>query len=55
MVDDVCTDLLNIASELECPAQRCVQCGEIVDAVILKNRSLHQQSLATQHQPVSMH
>jgi ArsR family metal-binding transcriptional regulator len=55
MVNDVCIDLLNSASELECTAQRCVQCGEIVDSVILRNRSLHRQSSVTQHHPVSMH
>ena len=38
MVGEVCMDLLN--SELECVASRCVQCGEVVDAVILANRSL---------------
>jgi len=55
MVYDVCIDLLNSASELECTAQRCVQCGEVVDAVILRNRSINRLSSAAQYQSVSMH
>jgi hypothetical protein len=38
MVADFCMDLLNSTGELECSASRCVQCGEIVDPVILRNR-----------------
>jgi len=37
------------ASEWEIAPRRCVQCGDVIDAVILRNRSLHQQSVATQH------
>lgn len=55
MVSDVCLDLMNSTSELECTARRCVQCGDIIDAVILRNRSLHQQSETTQLQPISVH
>lgn len=55
MVNDVCIDLLNCTSELECTARRCVQCGDIIDAVILRNRSIHHQSLTTQHQPASVY
>ena len=54
MVNEVSMDLRNSTSELECATRRCVQCGDIVDAVILRNRSLHRQSVATQHQPVSV-
>lgn len=59
MVGDVCMDLLN--SELKCVASRCVQCGEVIDAVILANRSLPRVSarrFATAHlsiQPISSH
>ena len=53
MVDEVSMDLRNSTSELECATRRCVQCGDIVDALILRNRSLYRQSLATQHQLVS--
>jgi hypothetical protein len=38
MVDDFCMDLLNGVRELKAVASRCVQCGEVVDPVILKNR-----------------
>jgi len=55
MVKEVSMDLWNSTSELECATRRCVQCGDIVDTVILMNRSLHRQSLATQHQPTSIH
>lgn len=55
MVSDVCTDLRNSTSELECTARRCVQCGDIIDAVILRNRSNHKQSKTTQHAPASVH
>ena len=54
MVNEVSMDLMNSSSELECATRRCVQCGDIVDAVILRNRSLHRQSFATQQQPVSV-
>jgi RNase P subunit RPR2 len=55
MVKDVSMDLRNSTSELECATSRCVQCGDIVDPVILRNRSIHRQSVATQHQPASAH
>jgi len=38
MVNDFCIDLLNSTGELEFAAKRCVQCGDIVDPVILRNR-----------------
>jgi hypothetical protein len=53
MVNEVCIDLVNTTSELECTARRCIQCGDIIDAIILKNRSLQQRSMTTQ--PLSMH
>jgi hypothetical protein len=55
MVSDLCIDLLNSTNELECTARRCVQCGDIIDAVILRNRSIRQQSLTIQHQSASMY
>jgi len=54
MVDDISMDLQDNTSELECSARRCVQCGEIIDAVILRNRSLRQQSETTQQQSTAM-
>lgn len=44
MVNDFCTDLLNSTGELEFAAKRCVQCGEVVDPIILRNRRLRQDS-----------
>ena len=38
MVTDFSMDLLFCIGETEFAAKRCVQCGEIVDAVILRNR-----------------
>lgn len=46
MVNDFCMDLLNSTGELEFAAKRCVQCGEVVDAVIQRNRQLRQGSMA---------
>ncbi len=48
MVREVSTDLMNIAGELEYVTTRCVQCGDILDPVILRNRSLHQQPMTVQ-------
>lgn len=45
MVNEVCVDLMNSSSELECPTRRCLQCGDILDPVILRNRQLTQASL----------
>ena len=42
MVSDFCMDLLNSTGELEFAAKRCVQCGEVVDPVILRNRRIGQ-------------
>lgn len=42
MVSDVCFDLWQSTSELACPTQRCLQCGDIIDAVILRNRQCGQ-------------
>ena len=48
MVTDFYMDLLFCIGETEFAAQRCVQCGEIVDTVILRNRQLRQNSMAVQ-------
>jgi hypothetical protein len=40
MVGELCMDLLNSTGELEFAAKRCVQCGEVVDPVILANRAI---------------
>jgi hypothetical protein len=48
MVDDLCMDLLNSFGESKFAAKRCVQCGEVVDPLILSNRQLRQDSMAVQ-------
>jgi ribosomal protein S27AE len=45
MVSDFCMDLLNSTGELEFAAKCCVQCGAVVDPVILHNRQLRQESM----------
>lgn len=42
MVHEFCTDLLNGTGELDCSVARCVQCGDVVDPVIRRNRYLQQ-------------
>lgn len=51
MVSDFCMDLLNSTGELEFAAQRCVQCGEVVDPVIQRNRQLRQDLLTIRSVP----
>lgn len=46
MVNEVCFDLSHSTRELECPTQRCLQCGDIIDAVIIRNRQLGQAAPA---------
>jgi hypothetical protein len=48
MVTDFCMDLLFCIGETEFPAKRCVQCGEIVDPVILRNRGAKQEPVTAQ-------
>jgi len=38
MIREFCMDLLNSTGELEIQTLRCVQCGDVVDPVILRNR-----------------
>ena len=40
MVAEQCFDLLSDSGHLDFLARRCVQCGELVDLVILRNRRL---------------
>lgn len=46
MVGEFCMDLLNGTGELDLLAFRCVQCGEIIDRVVLMNRGLQRSSAA---------
>jgi hypothetical protein len=48
MVTDFCMDLLFCIGETEFAAKRCVQCGEIVDPVILHNRGTKQEPVTAQ-------
>ena len=48
MVNDFCMDVLNNTGESEVAAKRCVQCGEVVDPVILQNRGARQEPMAAQ-------
>ena len=45
MVNEVCIDLMNSSSELDCATRRCVQCGDILDPVILRNRRIRQEPM----------
>lgn len=48
MVQDFCLDVLGNMGESELAATRCVQCGEVVDSVILLNRQLSQEPMTVQ-------
>jgi hypothetical protein len=48
MVTDFYMDLLFCIGETEFAAQRCVQCGEIVDPVILRNREINHEPVTAQ-------
>ena len=48
MVNDFCMDLLNNTGESKIASKRCVQCGEVVDPVILQNRGTRQEPLTVQ-------
>jgi hypothetical protein len=63
MVREFCTDLLNSNGELDCSLARCVQCGDVIDPVICRNRRLRQvagtvremkASSASNHKQVSV-
>ena len=48
MVQDFCLDMLGNIGESEFAAKRCVQCGEVVDPVILRNRGTRQEPMTVQ-------
>ena len=48
MVQDFCLDVLGSICESEFAAKRCVQCGEVVDPVILRNRGTKQEPVIAQ-------
>lgn len=39
MVVDHCFDVLGDAGEIDCKVFRCIQCGDVVDPVILRHRT----------------
>jgi len=55
MVNDFCMDLLNSTGELKFAAKRCVQCGAVVDPVILHNRQLRQELMPSRSVRRSVH
>lgn len=40
LVNELSIDLWSSTNELENGARRCVQCGDVIDAVILRNRRI---------------
>ena len=48
MVNDSYIDLLNNVGESKFSSKRCVQCGEVVDSVILLNRQLREDPMTAQ-------
>ncbi len=55
LVNDLSIDLWSCASELGYGARRCVQCGDVIDAVILRNRRIQlvSSSLSSTATPAS--
>jgi hypothetical protein len=45
MVNDSYLDLLNNVGESKVSTNRCVQCGEVVDPVILRNRAVSHEAM----------
>lgn len=39
LVVDDCFDVLGDAGEIDCRVLRCIQCGDLTDPVILRNRA----------------
>jgi RNase P subunit RPR2 len=54
MVKEVSADMLNSAGQLECVTTRCVQCGDILDPVILRNRNFRQQPMTVRNAAQSL-
>jgi hypothetical protein len=53
MVPEFCMDLLNSTGELDCEARRCVQCGEVVDSLVLQNRRTQHEAVSSRRTRVS--
>lgn len=50
LVRDYCVDVVQGGGELT--AARCIQCGDVVDAVILANRQMHAVGISNGPAPV---
>jgi len=55
MVNDFCMAFLHSTADLEVVAKRCVQCGEVVDPVIERNRRVRQEGEAIRPLGRSVH
>ena len=55
MVNDLSMAVLHSTSDLEFVAKRCVQCGEVVDPVIERNRRVRQEGEAIRPLGRSVH
>lgn len=55
MVGEFCMDLANTAGGLDVETLRCVQCGEVVDPVILQNRKHQQKTITEKASKMSVH
>jgi hypothetical protein len=55
MVGEFCADLLSSAGELDFISCRCVQCGEVIDQVILQNRQRQQEMMLRKKVQVAVH
>jgi len=54
MVGEFCMDLLSSTGELEFLAFRCLQCGDVVDPVILQNRRRQQEAMVAKAPRISV-
>ena len=46
MVREFCTDMLTSAGEPHFLVSRCVQCGDVIDPVVLQNRRRQQEAVS---------
>ncbi len=51
MVTEICIDLWSSVGEPECKASRCVQCGDVIDSIIVRHRQLA-QACSTEGSPI---
>lgn len=51
LVAQLCVDLMGCEAKLDSDSRRCVQCGDITDLVILRNRELRPNDTYTSFDP----